>query len=196
MLLLIDNYDSFTYNLYQYLSELGEDITVLRNDAFTIGDIRDLKPAGIVISPGPGVPSKAGLTERTIEEFSQRLPILGVCLGHQAIAEVFGGRISRARTLMHGKCGEVFHDGSGIFTGLPSPFIAARYHSLIVERDGLPGCFDVAAWSREEEIMAVKHRERPLFGVQFHPESIMTPGGKKLLRNFLKYVKPAGAGAE
>ncbi len=195
MLLLIDNYDSFTYNLYQYLRELGEDIRVLRNDAFTIADIKDLSPAGIVVSPGPGVPSKAGLTERVIEEFCESLPMLGVCLGHQALAEVFGGRISKAEMLMHGKCGDVFHDGRGLFSGIPSPFTAARYHSLIVDRDGLPDCFEVAAWSSEEEIMAVRHREHPLFGVQFHPESIMTPEGRNLLRNFLGYVKASPSGA-
>jgi anthranilate synthase/aminodeoxychorismate synthase-like glutamine amidotransferase len=189
MLLLIDNYDSFTYNLYQYLSELGEEVKVFRNDAFSLDGLKKLKPSGIVISPGPGLPSKAGLTEKVIEEFHESLPVLGVCLGHQAIAEVFGGRISKARLLMHGKCGDIFHNGERVFSGIPSPFTATRYHSLIVERKGLPPCFEITAWSREEEIMGIRHKNRPLFGVQFHPESIMTLEGKKLLSNFLKEIK-------
>ena len=191
MLLLIDNYDSFTYNLYQYLTELGEDIEVLRNDVFSLAEISGLNPSGVVISPGPGVPSKAGLTEKLIEEFSRKIPMLGVCLGHQAIAEVFGGKIIKSAQLMHGKCGDVFHDGRGLFSGMPSPFTAARYHSLIVERKSLPECLEITAWSRENEIMGIRHKDYPLFGAQFHPESIMTEGGKNFLANFLKIT--AGA---
>ncbi len=189
MLLLIDNYDSFTYNLYQYLIELGEEVEVLRNDAFSIRAIGELNFSGAVISPGPGVPSRAGMTEEFIREFYKTVPMLGVCLGHQAVAEVFGGKIVKAGRLMHGKCGDVFHDGKGLFSGIPSPFTAARYHSLIVRREELPECLEITARSAEGEIMAVRHREHPVFGVQFHPESIMTADGKKLLSNFLKEKK-------
>ncbi len=185
MVLLIDNYDSFTYNLYQYLSELGEEPAVLRNDKFSLEELEKMNLRAIVISPGPGVPSKAGLTEGVIGRFAGSVPILGVCLGHQAIAEVFGGEIIRAKRVMHGKTDEIFHDRSNIFKGLPNPFTATRYHSLAVCRHSLPSCIKTTAWSSEGEIMGLAHESWLVFGVQFHPESIMTPEGKNILRNFL-----------
>jgi anthranilate synthase/aminodeoxychorismate synthase-like glutamine amidotransferase len=185
MVLIIDNYDSFTYNLVQYLGELGADLTVFRNDEITIEKIRKLKPRKIVISPGPGVPKDAGISEDVIRVFGARTPILGVCLGHQAIGEVFGGRIVGAKKLMHGKTSMIYHDGKIIFKGLPNPFEATRYHSLLVERSSLPKVLDITAETKEKEIMGLQHKSYPVYGVQFHPESILTLEGKKLLKNFL-----------
>jgi len=186
MLLVIDNYDSFTYNLVQYLGELGETVEVRRNNKVTLDEIDQMRPERIVISPGPGTPDDAGITLDTIQRFSGRVPLLGVCLGHQAIGQAFGGKVIRASELMHGKASEVSHDGKTIFAGLPAPFQAGRYHSLIVERAGLPACLEVSAVTRDGVIMGLRHREQPIEGVQFHPESILTPAGKTLLANFLK----------
>jgi len=186
MILVIDNYDSFTYNLVQYLGELGADPKVYRNDAITIDQIRDLKPERIVISPGPGVPSDAGISVAVVRAFAEEIPILGVCLGNQAIGEAFGGRVVRAATLMHGKTSEICHDSATIFRGLPYRFKATRYHSLIVEKEGLPDSLEVSATTPDGLIMGLRHREYPVEGVQFHPESVMTEHGKKLLQNFLK----------
>ena len=185
MLLLIDNYDSFTYNLYQYLSELGADVLVRRNDQITLDEIGDLQPERIVISPGPGNPDDAGVSVSVINEFGPRLPLLGVCLGHQCIGAAFGGNVVHAPTLMHGKSSAVFHDGKSVLHGLPSPFDAIRYHSLVVDRPTLPDCLEVTAQTSTGVIMGLRHREYPIHGVQFHPESIMTVVGKDLLRNFL-----------
>jgi len=185
MLLLIDNYDSFTYNLYQYLCELGADVLVRRNDEVTIEEIERLQPERIVISPGPGDPDDAGVSVDVIRRFGPSLPLLGVCLGHQCIGAAFGGRVVHADTLMHGKSSLVYHDGRGVLAGLPSPFEAIRYHSLVVDRPSLPGCLDVTAQTATGTIMGLKHRAYPIHGVQFHPESIMTVVGKDLLRNFL-----------
>lgn len=189
MLLMIDNYDSFTYNLVQYLGELGEELTVARNDQITPQDVRTLKPAGIVISPGPGSPKDAGVSNELIRTFAGQVPILGVCLGHQCIGEVFGGQVVRAKRLMHGKTSRILHDGRQLFRGLPNPFEATRYHSLIVQREGLPRELLVSAWTKEGEIMGLRHRRLPVYGVQFHPESILTKSGKDLLRNFLRLAK-------
>jgi para-aminobenzoate synthetase component II len=187
MLLVIDNYDSFTYNLVQYLGELGEQIEVRRNDEVTVEEIEfTLKPARILISPGPGTPDEAGVSMKVIETFSSRVPLLGVCLGHQAIGQVFGGRVVRAPQLSHGKSSRVDHDGKTIFAGLDQPFSAGRYHSLIVEDDSLPPCLEVSARTRDGVIMGLRHRAMKVEGVQFHPESIMTVEGKKLLANFLR----------
>ncbi len=186
MILVIDNYDSFTYNLVQYLGELGADPKVYRNDAITIDQIRDLKPERIVISPGPGVPSDAGISVAVVRAFAEEIPILGVCLGNQAIGEAFGGRVIRAERLMHGKTSEICHDSATIFRGLPYRFKATRYHSLIVEKEGLPDTLEVSATTPDGLIMGLRHREYPVEGVQFHPESVMTEHGKKLLQNFLK----------
>ena len=186
MILVIDNYDSFTYNLVQYLGELGERLKVFRNDKISLEKIKKLKPSRIVISPGPGSPQDAGISKEVIREFSARLPILGVCLGHQCIGEVYGGKIIHARTLMHGKTSLIYHDAKAIFKGLPNPFEATRYHSLIVEKKTLPDCLKITAWTKEKDIMGLAHKKHPLFGVQFHPESILTSCGKDLLRNFLK----------
>ena len=186
MILVIDNYDSFTYNLVQYLGELGEQVVVRRNDETTIDEIKSLHPDRILISPGPGRPDDAGLTLALIDHFSERLPILGVCLGHQAIGQAFGGRVIRAEKVVHGKPSRVAHDGKTIFASLESPFMAGRYHSLIVERDGLPSCLEVSAETEDGIIMGLRHRERKTEGVQFHPESILTRAGKELLRNFLR----------
>lgn len=186
MILVIDNYDSFTYNLVQYLGELGEDIVVRRNDETTLGDIEANLPSRILISPGPGCPSDAGISLALIAHFAGRVPILGVCLGHQAIGQVFGGRVVRASTVVHGKASEVVHDGKSIFRGLDSPLKAGRYHSLIVERESLPACLEVSAETRDGVIMGLRHHEQKIEGVQFHPESILTPAGKKLLSNFLQ----------
>lgn len=182
---MIDNYDSFTYNLVQYLGELGEELKVYRNDKIAIPEIEKLKPKRIVISPGPGKPSDAGISPKVIKHFAGQVPILGVCLGHQAIAEVFGGRVIRANRLMHGKTSEIHHDGKTIFKDLPNPFIATRYHSLIVEKKSLPDYLEISAWTDQDEIMGIRHKEFNVEGVQFHPESILTEVGKKLLLNFL-----------
>jgi para-aminobenzoate synthetase component 2 len=186
MLLVIDNYDSFTYNLVQYLGELGETVEVRRNNKVTLDEIEQLHPERIVISPGPGTPDDAGITLDTIQRFSGRVPLLGVCLGHQAIGQAFGGKVVRASELMHGKASEVSHDGKTIFAGLTAPFQAGRYHSLIVEKQSLPSSLQISAQTKDEIIMGLRHRELKVEGVQFHPESILTPEGKQLLANFLK----------
>jgi anthranilate synthase/aminodeoxychorismate synthase-like glutamine amidotransferase len=193
MLLLIDNYDSFTYNLYQYLNELGAEVQVRRNDEMTLDEIEVLYPDQIVISPGPCTPNEAGLSCQIIEAFGARIPLLGVCLGHQAIGQVYGGQVVRAPEPMHGKTSPVHHQGQGVFRNLPAPFEANRYHSLIVERTTLPDALEITATTSDGLIMGLRHRSYPVEGVQFHPESIMTPVGKDLLRNFLnqnsqKYV--------
>lgn len=186
MLLVIDNYDSFTYNLVQYLGELGADMKIFRNDEITVDQIEnELQPERILISPGPGTPDSAGITLETIARFSGRLPIFGVCLGHQAIGQHFGGRVSRAPEPVHGKPVEVTHDGKTIFAGLPEKFNAGRYHSLIVERDSMPDCLEISAESPDALVMGLRHRELPIEGVQFHPESILTEYGKTMLKNFL-----------
>ncbi len=186
MLLMIDNYDSFTYNLVQYLGELGVDVRVYRNDKITNEEIEALKPERIVISPGPCTPNEAGISVETIRRFAGRLPVLGVCLGHQSLAAAFGGEVIRAERLMHGKTSMIHHDGKTIFTGLPNPFEATRYHSLLVNRKNLPDCFDITAETAEGEIMGLRHKTLGAEGVQFHPESILTAAGKDLLGNFLK----------
>jgi len=186
MLLMIDNYDSFTYNLVQYFGELGEDIRVFRNNKITIDQIESLQPSRIVISPGPCTPMEAGVSVETIQHFGGRLPLLGVCLGHQSLAVAFGGEVVRAERLMHGKTSKIRHDGKTIFNQLPNPFDATRYHSLIVRRETLPSCFEISAETAEGEIMGLRHRSLGIEGVQFHPESILTMAGKDLLRNFLK----------
>jgi len=186
MLLMIDNYDSFTYNLVQYLGELGEDIRVFRNNKITIEEMEKLNPERIVISPGPCTPKEAGVSIEVVRHFAGRIPILGVCLGHQSIGAAFGGEIIRAPRLMHGKTSVIYHDGEGVFKGLPNPFEATRYHSLLIKRETLPDCLYVTAWTDVGEIMGVRHKEHIVEGVQFHPESILTTVGKDLLRNFLK----------
>jgi anthranilate synthase component 2 len=188
MLLLLDNYDSFTYNLYHYFGELGALATVLRNDALGVADALALRPQAIVISPGPCDPDRAGISVDLVREAAGICPILGVCLGHQAIAQAFGGRIVRAPQIMHGKVSEIEHAGDGLFRGLPSPFLATRYHSLVAEPATLPGCLEVTARTQDGVIMAVRHRELPIHGVQFHPESIETKQGHQLLRNFLELI--------
>lgn len=185
MLLVIDNYDSFTYNLVQYLGELGAEPVVYRNDEISPAKIKRLKPQRIVISPGPCTPKEAGISNEVIREFSGKIPILGVCLGHQCIGEVFGGRVVRAARIMHGKTSQIYHNRKTIFKNLPSPFTATRYHSLLVENRSLPKCLEKIAWTDRNEIMGLKHREHPTWGVQFHPESILTQEGKKLLKTFL-----------
>ncbi|KAF0217724.1 MAG: anthranilate synthase component [Geobacteraceae bacterium] len=189
MLLMIDNYDSFTYNLVQYFGELEEDVRVFRNDKITLEEIEALSPARIVISPGPCSPNEAGISLSLIQRFAGKIPILGVCLGHQAIGAAFGGKVVRSDYLMHGKTSLIHHDGKGLFNGLSNPFEATRYHSLVVERASLPECLQVTAWVEEGEIMGLAHRELPIWGVQFHPESILTVRGKDILRNFLKMTK-------
>ena len=186
MLLMIDNYDSFTYNLVQYLGELGEDIKVYRNDKITIHEIERLKPERIVISPGPCTPKEAGISVELIKHFSGKIPILGVCLGHQSIGAAFGGEIIRAPRLMHGKTSMIHHDGKTVFEGLPNPFEATRYHSLVIKKETLPNSLEITAWTDIGEIMGVRHKDILVEGVQFHPESILTTVGKDLLRNFLK----------
>ncbi|MGG7595298.1 aminodeoxychorismate/anthranilate synthase component II [Bacillus velezensis] len=186
MILMIDNYDSFTYNLVQYLGELGEELIVRRNDEITIEQIEELGPDFLMISPGPCSPVEAGISLEAIKHFAGSIPIFGVCLGHQSIAQVFGGDVVRAERLMHGKTSEVMHDGQTIFKGLQNPLVATRYHSLIVKADTLPDCFTVSAQTKEGEIMAIRHHELPVEGVQFHPESIMTSFGKEMLRNFIE----------
>ena len=193
MILLIDNYDSFTYNLYQYLGELGAETRVIRNDAISVDGALALEPDGIVISPGPGAPDSAGISIELVRAAAGRVPVLGVCLGHQSIGQAFGARIVRAGQLMHGKTSQMHHDGRGLFAGLASPFVATRYHSLLVERDTLPSCFEVTAWTEDQKIMGIRHREWPLEGVQFHPESILTEVGRDLLRNFLELKGPPSA---
>ena len=185
MLLMIDNYDSFTYNLVQYLGELGEDVKVVRNDDLGVDGIEKLAPERIVLSPGPCTPNEAGVSLAVIERFKGRVPILGVCLGHQAIGQAFGGKVVRAKTLMHGKVSRVHHSGEGVFRGLPTPYDATRYHSLAIERASCPDELEVTAWTEDGEIMGVRHRSLPVEGVQFHPESILTQHGHALLRNFL-----------
>jgi anthranilate synthase component 2 len=185
MLLMIDNYDSFTYNLVQYLGELGEDVRVARNDEIGLDEIERLAPARIVISPGPCTPNEAGVSVPLLGRFAGRIPILGVCLGHQAIGQAFGGRIVHAKTLMHGKVSPIHHEGRGVFRNLPSPFSATRYHSLAIERASCPDSLEITAWTEDGEIMGVRHRALPVEGVQFHPESILTEHGHALLRNFL-----------
>jgi anthranilate synthase component 2 len=186
MILVIDNYDSFTYNLVQYLGELKEDVEVYRNDKITLWQIKELKPKKVLISPGPGRPEDAGISCAVIREFAGKIPILGVCLGHQAIGYVYGGKIIGAKKLMHGKTSPIYHRAEGLFKGLPDPFQATRYHSLIVEKKSLPRALSITAWTKEGEIMGLKHKKYPLWGVQFHPESILTQCGKDLLSNFLK----------
>ena len=185
MLLMIDNYDSFTYNLVQYLGELGQEVRVVRNDEIGLEQIERLAPARIVISPGPCTPREAGISVPLIRRFAGRIPILGVCLGHQSIGEAFGGKIVRAERLMHGKTSRIHHDGRSIYQGLPNPFTATRYHSLIIERRSLPGCLQISAYTKEQEIMGVRHKQHLVEGVQFHPESILSEVGKQLLANFL-----------
>ncbi len=186
MLLMIDNYDSFTYNIVQYLGELGEDVRVHRNDRITIPEIEALKPERIVVSPGPCSPEEAGISVAAIRHFAGKIPLLGVCLGHQAIGAAFGGNVVRSATLMHGKTSPIHHYGQGLFRGLPNPFDATRYHSLVVERATFPDCLEVTAWVEAGEVMGLAHRELPVWGVQFHPESILTVGGMELLKNFLE----------
>ena len=190
MLLMIDNYDSFTYNVVQYLCELGADVRVVRNDQLSVTEIEDTSPDKIVISPGPCTPDEAGLSMGVIEAFADQLPILGICLGHQCIGQVFGGRVVRARQVMHGKTSPIHHNQQGVFNGLSNPFEATRYHSLVVEKDSLPDCLEITAWTERDgtfdEIMGFRHREHPIEGVQFHPESIFTHTGHDLLRNFLE----------
>jgi len=186
MLLMIDNYDSFTYNLVQYLGELGQEVVVYRNDEIDLAKVAELKPRHIVISPGPCTPNEAGISVPLIREFAGKVPILGVCLGHQSIGQAFGGNIIHAKQLMHGKTSPVFHNDVGVFRGLPNPFTATRYHSLVIERETCPDCLEITAWTEDQEIMGVRHKTLPIEGVQFHPESILTEYGHELLDNFLK----------
>jgi anthranilate synthase/aminodeoxychorismate synthase-like glutamine amidotransferase len=186
MLLMIDNYDSFTYNLYQYFSELGEEVSVFRNDKISIQEIERLKPSRIVVSPGPSTPQQAGISIEVIKHFGSLLPILGVCLGHQCIGAGYGGVVTRANKIMHGKSSLIHHNNQGVFAGLPVPFSAIRYHSLAVQRDTLPDCLDVTAWTDDGTIMGLRHKSFPIEGIQFHPESFMTQYGKELLSNFLQ----------
>ncbi|MBF0493739.1 MAG: aminodeoxychorismate/anthranilate synthase component II [Candidatus Omnitrophica bacterium] len=185
MILVIDNYDSFTYNLVQYLGEMGESLKVFRNDKITLAEIEKLAPKKILISPGPGRPAEAGISEEVIRTFGGRIPILGVCLGHQAIGEVFGSKVVRAARIMHGKTSDIYHNGEDIFKGIHSPFVATRYHSLIIDRATLKDPLEVTAWTKEKEIMGVRHKHKKIWGVQFHPESILTSEGKRLLENFV-----------
>ena len=194
MLLMIDNYDSFTYNLAQYLGELGQAVSVRRNDRITLDEIEALRPAHIVISPGPCTPNEAGVSLAVIERFKAQIPIFGVCLGHQSIGQAFGGRVMQAREIMHGKTSKIYHNGADVFWGVENPFTATRYHSLIVERESLPDCLEITAWTRDkagnmDEIMGLRHKTWPVSGVQFHPESILTVAGHALLRNFLDGAK-------
>jgi len=187
VLLMIDNYDSFTYNLVQYFGELGADVRVYRNDAITVEQIEQFKPERIVVSPGPCSPNEAGISVAAIQYFAGKLPILGVCLGHQSIGAAFGGKIVHAKRQMHGKLSPIHHANVGVFQGLPNPFTATRYHSLAIERESLPDCLEITAWTEDGEIMGVRHKTLQIQGVQFHPESIMTEGGHSLLKNFLEY---------
>lgn len=185
MLLMIDNYDSFTYNLVQYLSEIGQEVKVYRNDKITIEEVYKLNPKYIVISPGPCTPNEAGISLELINSFKGKVPILGVCLGHQSIGQAFGGKIIHAQTIMHGKTSQIFHENTGVFNGIKSPFTATRYHSLVIDKKSLPDCFDITAWTDDNEIMGIKHKDLPIEGVQFHPESILSEYGHDLLKNFL-----------
>ncbi len=185
MLLMIDNYDSFTFNIVQYLGQLGETVKVVRNDELSVADIAGLQPDRLVISPGPCSPEEAGISVGVIREYAGKIPLLGVCLGHQSIGAAFGGRVVRSASLMHGKTSPIHHDGTELFEGLPNPFNATRYHSLVVERATLPDCLEVTAWVENGEIMGMRHRDLSVWGVQFHPESILTEGGMRLLNNFL-----------
>ncbi len=187
MLLLIDNYDSFTYNLAQYLIELGQEVNVVRNDKLTIAEIEKMAPERIVISPGPKTPNEAGVSVETVKAFTGKIPILGVCLGHQSMSAAYGGKILKAKQLMHGKTSEIRHDGKGVYAGLPNPFTATRYHSLIVDEETLPDIFEVTSRTSEGEIMGIRHKTAPTEGVQFHPESIITEHGKDILKNFLDF---------
>ncbi|WP_296820680.1 aminodeoxychorismate/anthranilate synthase component II [Brevundimonas sp.] len=195
MILVVDNYDSFTYNLVHYLAELGADAHVIRNDAMGVNEALALGPEGVLLSPGPCAPDQAGICLDIIRQAPPHLPILGVCLGHQAIGQAFGGEVVRAKQLMHGKTSPIRHEGRSVFAGLPDPFTATRYHSLAVRRESLPDCLEVTAWTEDGEIMGLAHRERPIHGVQFHPESIATEHGHELLDNFLKLARPAPARA-
>jgi anthranilate synthase/aminodeoxychorismate synthase-like glutamine amidotransferase len=187
MLLILDNYDSFTYNLVQYFGELGVEMKIFRNDALTVDDVKKLAPEKICISPGPCTPNEAGISLELIRELGPTTPILGVCLGHQSIGQVYGGDVVRADRLMHGKTSPIHHNGSSVFAGLPNPFEATRYHSLIVKRETLPDCLEITAWTAENEIMGLRHKEHPVHGVQFHPESILTEHGKQMLETFLSF---------
>jgi anthranilate synthase/aminodeoxychorismate synthase-like glutamine amidotransferase len=193
MVAVVDNYDSFTYNLVQYLGELGASTAVFRNDAITAADLADMRPAAVVISPGPCTPDQAGVSLDVVRHLGGETPLLGVCLGHQAIGQAYGGRVVRAPQVMHGKVSDIHHHGAGVMEGLPQPFTATRYHSLIVERDSLPGCLEVTAWTADGLVMGLRHREHPVEGVQFHPESIATRCGHDLLRGFLRRAGLAGA---
>lgn len=186
MILVLDNYDSFTYNLVQYLGMLGAEVKVVRNDEVTVGEIEAMKPEKILVSPGPCSPAEAGVSVEVILHFGERMPVFGVCLGHQSIGHAYGGRVVRADRLMHGKTSPMLHDGTGVFRGMPNPFEATRYHSLIVERASLPDCLRVTAWTAEDEIMGLAHKTLPVFGVQFHPESVLTQEGMTLMRNFVE----------
>jgi len=188
MILMIDNYDSFTFNLVQYLRQLGEDVEVYRNDEISLAEIEKMKPAAIFLSPGPCSPTEAGITVDVIRTFYQKIPLMGVCLGHQSIGYAFGAEVVRADQLMHGKTSQIRHDGQTIFKGVPNPFTAGRYHSLIIKRDTLPDCLQVTAETEDGEIMGIRHLDFPVEGIQFHPESILTPNGKRILRNFLKRI--------
>jgi len=188
MILMIDNYDSFTFNIVQYLSQMGENVQVHRNDKITLDDIRKQKPQAIFLSPGPCTPREAGITVDVIREFHEAIPLMGICLGHQSIGYAFGGEVVRAERVMHGKVSPVHHDGKTIFAGLPNPFTAGRYHSLLVRSETLPDCLEVSARTAEGEIMGLRHKEYPVEGIQFHPESVLTPQGKRIIRNFLKYT--------
>ncbi len=189
MLLMIDNYDSFTYNLVQYFAELGEEVVVHRNDEITIDEIEKANPQHIVISPGPCTPNEAGISVSAIRHFAGRIPILGVCLGHQSIGQAFGGKIVHAKQLMHGKTSEIYHHNNSVFTHLPNPFTATRYHSLVIEKESLPECLEITAWTMDGEIMGVRHKTMSVHGVQFHPESILTEHGHEMLKNFLEGCK-------
>lgn len=191
MILMIDNYDSFTFNLVQFLGELGQELIVKRNDEITISDVEQMKPDFLMISPGPCSPNEAGISMDVIKYFAGKIPIFGVCLGHQSIAQVFGGDVVRADRLMHGKTSLMYHDGKMIFADIPNPFTATRYHSLIVKKETLPECLEVTSWTEEGEIMALRHKTLPIEGVQFHPESIMTSHGKELLQNFIRNYSPS-----
>ena len=188
MLLMIDNYDSFTYNLYQYLAELGAEVVTVRNDKITLEEIEDMAPAGIIISPGPATPPQAGISNDVIRHFGPKLPTLGVCLGHQCVGYVYGAKVDRAEEIRHGKTSMIHHEGKGVLAGLQSPFEAIRYHSLVVYSEAVPDCLEVTAWTDNGLVMGLRHKEYPVEGVQFHPESIMTPMGKPLLQNFLHQV--------
>ena len=193
MLLMIDTYDSFTYNLYQYLAELGAEVVTVRNDKITLEDIEDMDPQGIIISPGPSTPLEAGISNDVIRHFGQKVPTLGVCLGHQCVGHVYGAKVDRAGEIRHGKTSMIHHDGKGVLAGLPSPFEAIRYHSLVVYPETLPDTLEISAWTEDGLVMGLRHKEHPVEGVQFHPESIMTPQGKALLQNFLDQVDRAGS---